>query len=112
MGKFYKYAAYTNSEDQVNVFDWGWYRTLLQSTVQIFTGQAHVKEHKAATRRGELKKLAISRACLEPLLPISLGWDQGTDEAVNNNTLLFKEGLHIHLTDPDKLLNRDAIPKC
>ena len=29
------------------------------------------------------------------------------DEVANNTTLLIKEAIHIHLTDTEKLLNRD-----
>ena len=74
-----------------------------------------MKEHKAATRRGELEKSAIAEHAWN--YHHQMSWDdiEVLDEAATNTTLLIKEALHIRLTDKETLLNRDegvAISDC
>ena len=67
--------------------------------------ETRLKEHQAATRRGETEKSAIAEhAWAKQHHPL---WDETTilDQARNNNTLLIKEAFHITLTRPQKLLN-------
>ena len=76
-----------------------------------------MKEHKAATRRGELEKLAIAEHGIAWNHHNQVEWDEikVLDEAANNTTLLIKEALHIRLTDTETLINRDdgvAISDC
>ena len=77
--------------------------------------ETHIKEHKAATRRGELEKSAIAEHAWSHHHQVL--WDEikVLDQAANTTTLLIKEALHIRLTDTEQLLNRDegiAIPEC
>ena len=60
-----------------------------------------MKEHKAATRRGELEKSAIAEHAWNHHHQVE--WDEikVLDEAANNTPLLIKEALHIHLTDTE-----------
>ena len=72
-----------------------------------------MKEHKAATRSGELEKSAEHAWNHHH----QIEWDEikVLDEAANNTTLLIKEALHIRLTDTETLINRDegvAISDC
>ena len=74
--------------------------------------ETRIKEHKAATRRGEL---AIAEHAWNHHHQVE--WDEikALDEAANNTTLLIKEALHIRLTDAETLINRDegvAISDC
>lgn len=70
--------------------------------------ETRIKEHKAATRRGELEKSAIAEHALNHHHQV--GWDEFKvlDEGANNTTLLIKEALHIRLTTAEKLINRKA----
>ena len=73
-----------------------------------------IKEHRAATRRGETEKSAIAEHAWGQQHPIL--WEETSvlDQAKNNTTLLIKEALHIRLTNLE-LINRDegvAIPEC
>ena len=67
----------------------------------------HLKEHQAATRRGETEKSAITEHAWsrhhQPL------WEEARilDRASHTTTLLIKETIHISLRDPAELLNRD-----
>ena len=75
-----------------------------------------MKEHKAATRRGELEKSAIAEHAWNHHHH-QVEWDEikVLDKAANNTTLLIKEALHIRLTDTETLINRDegvAISDC
>ena len=77
--------------------------------------ETRMKEHKAATRRGELEKSAITEHAWKHHHQVE--WDEikVLDEAANNTTLLIKEALHIRLTDTETLINRDegvAISDC
>ena len=77
--------------------------------------ETRMKEHKAATRRGEMEKSAIAEHAWN--YHHQMAWDEikVLDEAANNTTLLIKEALHIRLTDKETLLNRDegvAISDC
>ena len=76
--------------------------------------ETRIKEHRAATRRGEMEKSAIAEHAWGQQPPIL--WEETSvlDQAKNNTTLLIKEALHICLTDL-KLINRDVgvtIPEC
>ena len=68
-----------------------------------------LKEHQAATRRGETEKSAITEHALsrhhQPL------WEQTRilDRASHTTTLLIKEIIHISLRDPAELLNKDQV---
>ena len=73
-----------------------------------------IKEDKAATRRGETEKLAITEHAWGQQHPILWKETIVLDQAKNNTTLLIKESLHIHLTN-FQLINRDEgviIPEC
>ena len=77
--------------------------------------ETRMKEHKAATRRGELEKSAITEHAWNYHHQVE--WDEikVLDEAANNTTLLIKEALHTRLTDTETLINRDegvAISDC
>ena len=77
--------------------------------------QTRMKEHKAATRRGELEKSAIAEHVW--IHHHQVEWDEikVLDEAANTTILLIKEALHIRLTDTETLINRDegvAISDC
>jgi len=63
--------------------------------------QTRIKEHRAATRRGETEKSAIAEHAWGQQHPIL--WEETSvlDQAKNNTTLLIKEALHIRLTDLD-----------
>ena len=65
--------------------------------------ETRIKEHKAATRRGETTKSAIAEHAWKEHHVIL--WDE-TKEAKNNTTLLIKEALYICLSDT-QLINRD-----
>ena len=54
--------------------------------------KTHIKEHKAATRRGETEKSAIA--------------EHAVGGAKNNTTLFIKEALRIRLTNLE-LINKD-----
>ena len=66
-----------------------------------------LKEHQAATRKGETEKSAITEHAWsrhhQPL------WEETRilDRASHTTTLLIKEAIHISLRDPAELLNRD-----
>ena len=66
-----------------------------------------LKEHQAATRRGETEKSAIAEHAWsrnhQPL------WEEPRilDCASHTTTLMIKEAIHISLRDPAELLNRD-----
>ena len=75
--------------------------------------ETHIKEHRAATRRGETEKSAIAEHAWGQQYPIL--WEKTSllDQSMNT-TLLIKEALHIHLTNLE-LINRDkgvAILEC
>ena len=77
--------------------------------------ETRMKEHKAATRRGELKKSAIAEHAWNHHHQVEWEEIKVLDEAANNTTLLIKEALHIRLTDTETLINRDkgvAISDC
>ena len=77
--------------------------------------EVRIKEHQAATRRGELEKSAIAKHAWNHHHQILWDDTKVLDEATNNSTLLLKEAIHIHLAATDTLLNRDqgvAIPEC
>ena len=59
--------------------------------------ETHIKEHRAATRRGETEKSAIVEYAWGQQHPIL--WEETSvlDQAKNNTTLLIKEALHIRL---------------
>ena len=69
--------------------------------------ETHLKEHQAATRRGETEKSAITEHTWsrhhQPL------WEetQILNRASHTTTLLIKETIHISLRHPAELLNRD-----
>ena len=69
--------------------------------------EMHLKEHQAATRRGETEKSAITEHAWsrhhQPL------WEETRilNRARNTTTLLIKETIHISLRHPAELLNRD-----
>ena len=69
--------------------------------------EMRLKEHQAATRRGETEKSAIAEHAWsrhhQPL------WEETwiLDRAGHTTTLLIKEAIHISLRDPAELLNRD-----
>ena len=73
------------------------------------TRRAHstsLREHKSATRSGELEKSDHCEGCWN-----CLHWDywdnvKVLDEVANNTTLLIKEVLHICTTGSDTLNNR------
>ena len=76
--------------------------------------ETHIKEHRAATRRGETEKSAIAEHAWGQQHPIL--WEETSvlDQAKNNTTLLIKQAVHIWLTNLE-LINRDegvAIPEC
>ena len=68
--------------------------------------ETRIKEHKAATRRGETTKSAIAEHAWKEHHVIL--WDETKvlDQAKNNTTLLIKEALYIRLSDT-QLINRD-----
>ena len=68
--------------------------------------ETRIKEHKAATRRGETTKSAIEEHAWKEHHVIL--WDETKvlDQAKNNTTLLIKEALYIRLLDT-QLINRD-----
>ena len=74
--------------------------------------ETHLKEHQAATRRGETEKSAITEHAWsrhhQPL------WEEARilDRASHTTTLLIKETIHISLRDPAELLNRDQDIDC
>ena len=69
--------------------------------------ETRLKEHQAATRRGETEKSAITEHTWSrqhhPL------WEETwiLDCASHTTTLLIKESIHISIRDPAELLNRD-----
>ena len=69
--------------------------------------ETRIKEHQAATRRGEIEKSAMAEhAWSQHHQP--LGEDTRIlDQAGNNNILRIKEALHISLREPRELVNRD-----
>ena len=79
----------------------------------VYIGQkkrAHktrMKEHKVATRRGDMEKSAIAKCAWNHHHQVD--WDKikVLDKVANIITLLIKEALHICLTDSDTLTNRD-----
>ena len=76
--------------------------------------ETRIKEHRAATKRGETEKSAIAEHAWGQQHPILWEKTSMLDQAKNTTTLLIKEGLHIRLTDLE-LINRDkgvAIPEC
>ena len=69
--------------------------------------ETRLKEHQAATRRGETEKSAIAEhAWSQHHQPL---WEETRvlDRASHNTTLLIKEAIHISLRDPTELLNHD-----
>ena len=69
--------------------------------------ETRLKEHQAATRRGETEKSAIAEhAWSQHHQPL---WEETRvlDRASHNATLLIKEAIHISLRDSTELLNRD-----
>ena len=67
----------------------------------------HLKEHQAATRRGETEKSAIAEhAWSQHHQPL---WEETKilDRATHSSTLRIKEAIRISLRDPVELLNRD-----
>ena len=69
--------------------------------------EMRLKEHQAATRRGETEKSAIiEHAWSQHHQPL---WEETRvlDWASHNTTLLIKEAIHISLRDSTELLNRD-----
>ena len=69
--------------------------------------ETRLKEHQAATRRGETEKSAIAEhAWSQHHQPL---WEETRvlDRASHNTTLLIKEAIHISLRDSTELLNRD-----
>jgi hypothetical protein len=69
------------------------------------TLETRVKEHKAATRRGEIEKSAFAEHAWN--YHHQMAWDEMKvlDEVANNTTLLIKEALHICPSDKETLLN-------
>ena len=67
--------------------------------------ETHLKEHQAATRRGETEISAIAEHAWEKQHHSQ--WDNITilDHARKDNTLLVKEALHITLVGQHSLLN-------
>ena len=69
--------------------------------------ETHLKEHQAATRRGETEKSAITEHAWsrhhQPL------WEETRilNRASHTTTLLLKETIHISLRHPAELLNGD-----
>ena len=71
-----------------------------------------IKEHKAAARRGETEKSAIT--CLGTASPNTVGETSMLYQVNNTTTLLIKEALNVRLTNFE-LINRDediTIPEC
>ena len=69
--------------------------------------ETHLKEHQAATRRGETEKSAIiEHAWSRHHQPL---WEETRtlNRASHTTTLLIKETIHISLRHPAELLNRD-----
>ena len=66
-----------------------------------------LKEHQAATRRGETEKSAITEHAWSRHYQ-SL-WEETLilDRASHTTILLIKEAMHMSLRDPPELLNRD-----
>ena len=66
-----------------------------------------LKEHQAATRRGQTEKSAIAEhAWSQHHQPL---WEETRilDQADNNTILLIKEAIHISVQNPGDLMNRD-----
>ena len=69
--------------------------------------ESRLKEHQAATRRGETEKSAVAEhAWTHQHRPL---WDETAilDQARSNSTLLIKEAFYILTAEREKLLNRD-----
>ena len=68
--------------------------------------KTRIKEHKAATRRGEMEKSAIAEYAWNHHHQMAWHEIKVLDEATNNTTLLIKKALHIHLTGRDSTEQR------
>ena len=77
--------------------------------------ETRLKEHQAATRRGEIEKSAIAEHAWNHNHPPQWEETRVLDQAAHNTTLLIKEAMHIAMCDANRLLNRDlgvTIPDC
>ena len=69
--------------------------------------ETHLKEHQAATRRGETEKSAIAEHAWSRQHQALWGETRILDHASHHTALLIKEAKHISLRDPVELFNWD-----
>ena len=69
--------------------------------------ETRLREHQAATRCGELEKLAIAEHAWKNDHQVLWSQTRVLDEARNTTSLLVKEALYIRRADSSRLVNRD-----